>query len=161
MNSEIQLFKHEMFGEIRTMTDEKGESWFVGRDVAEALGYKNPSNSLQIHVDEEDKTTYLIQVSGMNFKSKTVFINESGLYALVLSSKLPSAKLPPMPSRIVTPSVRSSASMRAAIAFLLATITTIPKRDSGFAFNGYMLFMGILESKETLMTLMTLSQKTL
>ncbi len=81
-----------MFGEIRTMTDEKGEPWFIGKDVAETLGYNNPSNSLHIQVDEEDKTTYLIQVSGMNFKSKTVFINESGLYSLVLSSKLQSAK---------------------------------------------------------------------
>ena len=62
---EIQIFHHEMFGDIRTMTDEQGETWFVGKDVAEALGYKNPSNALQVHVDEEDKTTYLIQVSGL------------------------------------------------------------------------------------------------
>ena len=71
------------------MTDEQGETWFVGKDVAEALGYKNPSNALQVHVDEEDKTTYLIQVSGSNYKTSTIFINESGLYSLVLSSKLP------------------------------------------------------------------------
>ena len=65
---------------------------FVGRDVAQALGYKNPSNALQVHVDTDDKTTYPIQVSGSNYKTNTMFINESGLYALILSSKLPQAK---------------------------------------------------------------------
>ena len=82
-----------MFGDIRTMTDECGETYFVGKDVAKALGYKNPSNALQVHVDSEDKTSYLIQVSGSNYKANTVFVNESGLYALVLSSKLPQAKV--------------------------------------------------------------------
>ena len=65
---------------------------FVGKDVATALGYKNPSNALQVHVDSEDKTSYLIQVSGSNYKANTLFVNESGLYALILSSKLPQAK---------------------------------------------------------------------
>ena len=65
---------------------------FVGKDVATALGYKNPSNALQVHVDSEDKTSYLIQVSGSNYKANTLFVNESGLYSLVLSSKLPQAK---------------------------------------------------------------------
>ena len=76
-----QIFKHEVFGEIRTMTDEKGEVFFVGKDVATTLGYKNPSNALQVHVDEEDKTSYLIQVSGSNYKANTLMINESGLYS--------------------------------------------------------------------------------
>ena len=65
---------------------------FVGKDVAQALGYKKPSNALQVHVDSEDKTSYLIQVSGSNYKANTLFVNESGLYALILSSKLPQAK---------------------------------------------------------------------
>ena len=65
---------------------------FAGKDVAQALGYKNPSNALQVHVDPEDKTTYPIQVSGSNYKTNTLFVNESGLYALILSSKLPQAK---------------------------------------------------------------------
>ena len=82
-----------MFGDIRTMTNESGETYFVGKDVATALGYKNPSNALQVHVDEEDKTSYLIQVSGSNYKANTLMINESGLYSLVLSSKLPQAKV--------------------------------------------------------------------
>ena len=65
---------------------------FVGKDVATALGYKNPSNALQVHVDSEDKSSYLIQVSGSNYKANTLFVNESGLYALILSSKLEKAK---------------------------------------------------------------------
>ena len=90
---EIKIFSHEMFGDVRTMTNESGETYFVGKDVAEALGYRNPSNALQVHVDEEDKTSYLIQVSGSNYKANTLMINESGLYSLVLSSKLPQAKV--------------------------------------------------------------------
>ena len=86
----IKKFNHEQFGEIRTMTNEKGETFFVGIDIAKALGYKKPSNALQIHVAEEDKSTSLIQ--GSAYASKTVFINESGLYALILSSKLAQAK---------------------------------------------------------------------
>ena len=92
MKTEIKIFKNEMFGEVRTMTNEKGETFFIGKDVASALGYKNPSNALQVHVDAEDKTSYLIQVSGSNYKANTLFVNESGLYSLVLSSKLPQAK---------------------------------------------------------------------
>ena len=80
-----------MFGEIRTMTDERGETFFVGKDIAEALGYAKPQNALAIHVDDDDKTTALIQGTGSNYKTKVVIINESGLYALVLSSKLQQA----------------------------------------------------------------------
>ena len=56
------------------------------------LGYKNPSNALQVHVDSDDKTSYLIQVSGSIYKANTLFVNESGLYSLILASKLPQAK---------------------------------------------------------------------
>ena len=80
------VINHKMFGEIRAMTAENGEVLFVGKDVAKALGYKNPSNALQVHVDEEDKTSYLIQVSGSTYKANTLVINESGLYSLILSS---------------------------------------------------------------------------
>ncbi len=60
--------------------------------MAEALGYAKPENAISTHVDDEDKTTTLIQGTGSNYKSKTTIINESGLYSLVLSSKLPGAK---------------------------------------------------------------------
>ena len=68
------------------------EPWFVGKDVASVLGYVSPHRAVFDHVDEDDKTSVLIQHSGSNYKSKTIFINESGLYALILSSKLPQAK---------------------------------------------------------------------
>lgn len=85
------VFNHPEFGELRTV-EISGEPWFVGKDVAAALGYANPSNAVSVHVDKEDKTSYLIQVSGSNYKANTALINESGLYSLILSSKLPSAK---------------------------------------------------------------------
>ena len=92
MEQEIKTFKNEQFGRIRTMVGENGEPWFLGIDLAKMLGYKNPSNALQVHVDSDDKTSYLIQVSGSNYKANTLFVNESGLYALILSSKLEKAK---------------------------------------------------------------------
>ena len=89
---EIQIFKNDLFGEIRTLTGERGEPLFVGKDVATALGYSNTRDALRKHVDTEDKTTVAICDTGSNYKSQAVVINESGLYALVLSSKLPTAK---------------------------------------------------------------------
>ena len=91
MIMEIQMFKNECFGEVRTMVI-NDEPWFVGKDVAEVLGYVFPRRALYNHVDEEDKTTVLIQHPGSNYKSKTMFINESGLYSRILSSKLQQAK---------------------------------------------------------------------
>ncbi len=64
----------------------------MGKDVATALGYKKSVNALIAHVDEEDKTTTLIQGTGSNYKTRVIMINESGLYALILSSKLPQAR---------------------------------------------------------------------
>lgn len=87
-----QIFKSEEFGSIRTICDEHGEVLFCAKDVARALGYKKPENAVSIHVDKEDKTSTLIQGSGSNYKSKTTFINESGLYSLILGSKLESAR---------------------------------------------------------------------
>ncbi len=69
-----------------------GQVGFVGKDVATVLGYKDPSRALFDRVDVEDKTSLLIQQSGSNYKANTIFINESGLYALILSSKLPQAR---------------------------------------------------------------------
>lgn len=89
--NELQIFNNEEFGEIRTVTI-KDETWFVGRDVATALGYAKPENAIATHVSDEDKTSTLIQGSGSNYKSKAILINESGLYALIFGSKLESAK---------------------------------------------------------------------
>lgn len=89
---QLKIFQNPEFGTIRTMQDDKGEPLFCGKDVAVALGYKKPENAIAVHVEDEDKTSTLIQGSGSNYKSKTTFINESGLYALILSSKLESAR---------------------------------------------------------------------
>ena len=87
----LQIFKNEKFGEVRTVTI-KSEPWFVGKDVAEALGYAKPENAISSHVSEEDKTSTLIQGGGSNYKSKAILINESGLYSLIFGSRLESAK---------------------------------------------------------------------
>lgn len=89
--NDLMIFKNPEFGEIRTV-ELAGEPWLVGRDVAQVLGYAKPENAIATHVDDEDKTTTLIQGTGSNYKSKVVLINESGLYSLVLSSKLSGAK---------------------------------------------------------------------
>ena len=92
MNEKIQIFQSPEFGNIRTMSDEKGEPMFCGKDVCDALGYKAARNALAQHVDEDDKTTALIQCTGSSYKTQAIFINESGLYSLILSSKLESAR---------------------------------------------------------------------
>ena len=90
MKNSIQVFKNEMFGEIRTLTNEKCEVFFVGKDVAQALGYSNTRKALLDHVDEEDKGVTIRDSLGG--KQKFVIINESGLFSLILSSKLEQAK---------------------------------------------------------------------
>ena len=92
MKTEIKTFKNEQFGEIRTMVDEKGEPWFVGKDVARRLGYINHRKALRDHVDEEDRKDGVTIRDSIGRDQETTFINESGLYSLVLSSKLPQAK---------------------------------------------------------------------
>ena len=89
--NDIKIFENSDFGAIRTTTI-SNEPYFVGKDVAEILGYAKPENAIATHVDSEDKTTTLIQGTGSNYKSNAVVINESGLYSLILSSKLPTAK---------------------------------------------------------------------
>lgn len=89
--NDFQIFKNDSFGAVRTV-EVNGVPYFVGKDVATALGYAKPENAIASHVDDEDKTSTLIQGSGSNYKSKAVIINESGVYALVFGSKLPTAK---------------------------------------------------------------------
>ena len=90
MNTNIKIFKNTVFGEIRTMTNENGETFFVGKDVAKALGYSNTRDALNKHVDNEDKGTVAIRDTA--YGTRAVIINESGLYSLILSSKLEQAK---------------------------------------------------------------------
>jgi len=85
----MEIFKNNEFGEIRTLKI-NNEPWFVGKDVAEILGYKDTSDAMKRHVDEDDKGVGEIPTPGG--KQNMKIINESGLYSLILSSKLPSAK---------------------------------------------------------------------
>ena len=87
--NELKIFKNSEFGEIRTVEID-GEPWFVGKDVAEILGYANPSKALSDHVDEEDKLNNE-SLSSLGQRGGWL-INESGLYSLILSSKLSTAK---------------------------------------------------------------------
>ena len=91
--NELQVFKNQEFGSVRTLVV-NDEPWFVGKDVAEALGYKNTKDALAKHVDSEDKEILKSQNATLeNIPNRGVtVVNESGLYSLVLSSKLPSAK---------------------------------------------------------------------
>ena len=88
----LRTFNHEMFGQVRTMTNERGETFFVGKDVAEALGYKNTRKALLDHVDNEDRVDGVTIRDAIGRPQNIVVINESGLYSLVLSSKLEQAK---------------------------------------------------------------------
>ena len=87
--NDLMIFQSPEFGQIRTV-EVNGEPWLVGKDVAQALGYKNPQEAIRTHVDPEDKGVSEILTPGG--KQSAPIINESGLYSLVLSSKLPGAK---------------------------------------------------------------------
>lgn len=87
--NELKIFESPDFGKVRTMEID-GEPYFVGKDVAEILGYKDTSDAMKRHVDNEDKLTRCFTDSGQN--REMYIINESGLYSLILSSKLPKAK---------------------------------------------------------------------
>lgn len=87
--NDLKIFENKEFGKIRTVI-ENGETWFIGKEVADILEYANTAKAIRDHVDEEDKLTERIVLSGQN--REVIFINESGLYSLILSSKLPNAK---------------------------------------------------------------------
>lgn len=88
---ELQIFNNEEFGNVRSLVIDN-EPWFVGKDVAEALGYKNVRDSLARHIDSDDKRDGVVIHDSMGREQKPIIINESGLYSLILSSKLESAK---------------------------------------------------------------------
>ena len=101
MDTKIQVFNHEQFGEIRTMMMPDGQIGFVGKDVAEVLGYSIPQKAILQHVSEDDRMTLTFKAFSKmekaslwrdnDYSNKTI-INESGLYSLILSSKLPQAR---------------------------------------------------------------------
>lgn len=87
--NDIEIFENPEFGEVRT-TEVDGEPYFIGKDVAGILGYQNGSRDINRHVEEEDRLK--IMFFDGNQQKETIIINESGLYSLILSSKLPKAK---------------------------------------------------------------------
>lgn len=86
----LQIFNNPEFGAVRAV-EHDGEPWFVGKDVAEALGYSNTRDALDRHVDDDDKNS-VVNPDGKRGNHNVTIINESGLYSLILSSKLPGAK---------------------------------------------------------------------
>lgn len=91
--SNLQIFENAEFGKVRTV-EINGEGWLVGKDVAEILGYSNASKAVSVHVDEEDRRKEMLEAQSQNGNvvTQTTLINESGMYALVFGSKLPTAK---------------------------------------------------------------------
>jgi len=88
--NQLQIFQNPEFGTVRTVEID-GEAWLVGKDVAQALGYNNTRDALARHVDSEDRNT-VVNPDGKQGNPNMTIINESGLYSLVLSSKLPTAR---------------------------------------------------------------------
>lgn len=88
--NELKIFQNEEFGAVRTLTI-GGDPWFVGKDVAEILGYAKPQNAIAAHVDDDDRKVAPIQGTPGGTQEMLI-INESGLYGLILSSKLPNAR---------------------------------------------------------------------
>ena len=90
----LELFKNNEFGAVRVLADERGEPWFVAKDVCDILGYVNPKDAIAKHVDEEDKKILRSQNATLeNIPNRGItIINESGLYSLILRSNKPQAK---------------------------------------------------------------------
>lgn len=108
MENQLQVFNNAEFGQVRTIVKNE-EVWFVGKDVAEALGYSNTRDALTKHIDNEDRADVAIHDGRQN--RSMIIINESGLYSLVFSSKLPSAKkFKYWVTREVLPSIRKTGS---------------------------------------------------
>ena len=104
--NKIKIFQNQEFGAIRTISNEQGDVMFCGRDVAAALGYKKPEWAIATHVEADDSAKRGV-IDSLGREQQAIFINESGLYALILSSKLPSARrFKHWVTREVLPSIR-------------------------------------------------------
>lgn len=104
--SEIKIFENQEFGKLRTL-EKDGEMWFVGKDVAAALGYKDTVNALKSHVESEDKAGW--RIATQYGTKETTVINESGVYALIFGSKLESAKrFKHWVTSVILPSIRKT-----------------------------------------------------
>ena len=120
MANEVQIFENAEFGKVRTIVKD-GEPYFIGKDVADILGYTNSRKAIGDHVDEEDKNTVTIR-DGIQGNPNLTIINESGVYALIFGSKLPKAKqFKRWVTSEVLPAIRKTGSYN-----------TIPKERSAF-----------------------------
>lgn len=128
--NELKIFENPEFGKIRTVAID-GEPWLVGKDVALVLGYKNPQEAIRTHVDQEDKGVSEILTPGG--KQNLPIINESGLYSLVLSSKLPKAK---QFRRWVTSEVLPALRKTGSYTMPEAEVRVIPKREPEVSLSG-------------------------
>lgn len=148
VNSEksLMIFTNEQFGEIRTLLLEV-ETWFVGKDVAKILGYSNASKAVLMHVDEEDKAEFPIWDGSQN--RNTFLINESGLYSLILSSKLDSAKqFKKWITSEVLPTIRKSGGYVASADLMVNTYFGSLDNESKVLIKG--LFLNIEEQQKLL-----------
>lgn len=104
MSNEIKIFENKNFGKL-TVIEKDGEFFFIGKEVADMLGYRRSDNAIRNHVEEEDKLMHCFGASGQ--RRNMYIINESGLYSLILSSKLPQAKeFKKWVTTVVLPSIR-------------------------------------------------------
>ena len=131
--NELQIFSNEEFGEIRTVTIDN-EPWFVGKDVAAILGYANPNEAIQDHIDKEDKlNSKTLSSFDLDLGQRGGwFINESGLYSLILSSKLESAKkFKHWVTSEVLPSLRKSGGYIMNQVFVVQANLLVPQYEPG------------------------------
>lgn len=135
---EVQKFIHPLFGEIRTMVMPDGQVGFVGKDVADVLGYARSADAVRQHVEDEDKGVFKMQTPGG--MQSLVFVNESGLYSLILSSKLPQAReFKHWVTSEVLPQIRKTGGY----------IHTTPEMSNDeIMARGYMVAMATIEQKE-------------
>ena len=139
--TQLQIFNNAEFGSIRTL-DINGEPWLVGKDVAEALGYSNASKAVITHVDEEDRFKMMLKADSQNGNvvTETTVINESGVYSLVFSSKLPTAKkFKHWVTAEVLPAIRKHGVYASNITDVMGT----PLSREEFAKFAYILRLGI------------------
>lgn len=140
-NNKMQVFSNEEFGSVRTVVV-NGEPWFVGKDVAVALGYANTRKALSDHVDEEDKQDGVTIRDSIGREQNAVAVNESGLYSLIMSSKLPNArKFKKWVTGTVLPSIRKTGGYGNTLtqeqSLLLAIIQSDTAEDRALALSAY------------------------
>ena len=127
--NELKIFENPEFGKVRTM-DINGEPWFVGKDVAIILGYAKPENAISTHVDVDDTLKQGV-TDNLGRTQNTTLINESGLYSLILSSKLPKAKdFKRWVTSEVLPSIRKTGSYNTADTVEMSEMEMISKLAS-------------------------------